>query len=174
MFKSTKYLQFKCYNKRGKGWWFILEKERDIIVIDKNNRFLSKTTKERAQRVVGRGRAKWIGIDRILLLVDYSEQRKIQRRIKENSGRLCYICGEKVQVDNFATIDHVIPKKFGGKDEEWNLRCCCFRCNKDKGCRSIREYFKHINANRKDYLYITDHQLNQLGKFIETFYQNLL
>ena len=77
-------------------------------------------------------------------------------------------------MDNLITIDHVIPKKFGGKDEEWNLRCCCFRCNKDKGCRSIREYFKYIHANRKDYLYITDYQLNQLGIFIETFYRNLL
>ncbi|MDB8574481.1 HNH endonuclease [Turicibacter sanguinis] len=151
-----------------------MEKEKNILVIGKNNCFLSKTTRERAQKIVDRGRAKWIGSNRILLLITYSEQRKIQRRIKENSGRICYICGEKVVVDNLITIDHVIPKKFGGKDEEWNLRCCCFRCNKDKGCQSIGKYLEHINANRKDYLYITDNKLNELREFVETFYQNLI
>lgn len=152
----------------------MLEAKKEVLVTDKNERVLSRTTKDRAKRLVSRGRAKWVGRNHILLLTNYKEQRKIQRKIEEEAGRTCYICGEVMQAGDLVTIDHVIPKNIGGKDEVWNLRCCCFRCNKDKGCQPIRGYVKRIKRNRKDYHYISDQRLKELGDFVQTFYQDNL
>lgn len=151
------------------------EDKREILVTDRFERVLSRTTKERAKRLVSRGRAKWMGKNHILLLVNQKEQRKIQRKIGEEAGRVCYICGEVMQAGDLVTVDHVIPKNIGGKDEAWNLRCCCFRCNEDKGCQPIRGYVNRIKRHRKQYPYINDERLTELENFVQKFYQeNLL
>lgn len=58
----------------------------------------------------------------------------------------CYICGVKVIVGgkntNYrqATIDHVVPLRLGGHHAEYNLRCCCRRCNAKKRHRPLTEH----------------------------------
>ncbi len=58
----------------------------------------------------------------------------------------CYICGVKVlpgaSNSNYrqATLDHVVPLQLGGHHAEYNLRCCCKRCNSKKGGRRLSEF----------------------------------
>jgi 5-methylcytosine-specific restriction endonuclease McrA len=54
----------------------------------------------------------------------------------------CYMCNNKTQKKNIyshnaAEIDHVIPLSKGGKDIPSNVKCCCRRCNGEKGDRLI-------------------------------------
>jgi len=58
----------------------------------------------------------------------------------------CYICGVKVvsggRNNNWkqATLDHVVPLHRGGHHAEYNLRCCCRRCNSKKNKRLLTEH----------------------------------
>ena len=52
--------------------------------------------------------------------------------IKRDGGR-CMYCGTK---EGPMTVDHVIPKRFGGTDTWENLVSACMRCNNFKGNRT--------------------------------------
>ena len=40
----------------------------------------------------------------------------------------CLLCG-KLEGDTFLTVDHIIPRKFGGGDDIENLQALCLSCN---------------------------------------------
>lgn len=69
--------------------------------------------------------------------------RKIKRRVRENlyeiSNRKCPVCGEKVYFKDF-TIDHIIARKLGGKDNTSNFIGMCKHCNQAKGHKSVIEF----------------------------------
>lgn len=44
----------------------------------------------------------------------------------------CAFCGIELS-PNDVTIDHLVPKARGGKDEWTNLVCSCWKCNQEKG-----------------------------------------
>jgi 5-methylcytosine-specific restriction endonuclease McrA len=59
----------------------------------------------------------------------------------------CQYCGTKVGP---MTVDHVIPKKWGGNDTWENLVCACVKCNTRKGDNSLKEAgFELLRAPRK-------------------------
>ena len=56
-------------------------------------------------------------------------------RIYKRDGYECVYCGSKKQL----TLDHVIPKSRGGRNEWTNLVTCCFKCNLKKGNKTPEE-----------------------------------
>ena len=67
-------------------------------------------------------------------------------RLYERDHYICYICGIKTNRDgdmstdpSAPTLDHVVPRSKGGKDDDANLRCCCRRCNSVKSDRDLFE-----------------------------------
>jgi 5-methylcytosine-specific restriction endonuclease McrA len=58
-----------------------------------------------------------------------------RNRIYKRDGHECVYCGSKKQL----TIDHVMPKSRGGKNEWTNLVACCFKCNLKKSNRTPEE-----------------------------------
>ena len=56
----------------------------------------------------------------------------------ERDGHRCYLCGNQVassgdvNADNYATLDHVVPRAHGGTDDDNNLMTCCRKCNSVK------------------------------------------
>ena len=58
-----------------------------------------------------------------------------RNRIYKRDGNECVYCGSKKQL----TIDHVMPKSRGGKNEWTNLVACCFKCNLKKSNRTPEE-----------------------------------
>ena len=42
----------------------------------------------------------------------------------------------KLKDDSFATIDHIIPKQYGGSSDLSNLQLMCRRCNQVKGMQT--------------------------------------
>jgi 5-methylcytosine-specific restriction endonuclease McrA len=53
-----------------------------------------------------------------------------RRNIIKRDRHTCQYCGKNHQA---MTIDHVVPKSFGGKDTWENLVCACLKCNGKKG-----------------------------------------
>lgn len=93
-----------------------------------------------------------------------------RRNIHKRDNMRCQYCGKSnVQL----TIDHIIPRSRGGKDEWENLVTACISCNNKKGNRTpeeagmkliskpkkpsplffIRQNFQHNENDWKDYLF---------------------
>lgn len=73
------------------------------------------------------------------------------QRLSESQNHRCAYCGIrfgavipelKITAEHSAlTIDHVIPKDFGGSDSLSNLVAACFRCNQRKGNGDAWKFF---------------------------------
>jgi len=50
----------------------------------------------------------------------------------------CHLCGEKLKYAGDWQIDHVVPRAFGGSDEDWNFLPACGFCNRMK--KAARTY----------------------------------
>ena len=53
-----------------------------------------------------------------------------RKNIIKRDGHRCMYCG---RTDGSMTVDHVIPKRLGGKDTWEHLVCACTKCNNRKG-----------------------------------------
>lgn len=67
----------------------------------------------------------------------------VRNTIYENDGGYCYLCGDKIKIDDM-TIDHVTPKSNGGENNTSNARCCCFTCNQMKGSMEFDEFIDKV------------------------------
>lgn len=59
----------------------------------------------------------------------------------------CAYCGEVMEIDTCnkpmsATIDHIIPRSKGGKDEIFNLVAACRQCNTEKGNMPLVDFIQ--------------------------------
>lgn len=55
---------------------------------------------------------------------------KIKQRILRKDQFICQYCGQEAD-----TVDHVVPRRLGGLDNDENLVAACRRCNLAKGGR---------------------------------------
>jgi len=67
-----------------------------------------------------------------------------REEIFRRDGYICQYCGRRVR---HPTIDHVMPRRLGGKDTWENLVTACAACNTRKGGRTLAE--AHMRLLRK-------------------------
>lgn len=65
-----------------------------------------------------------------------------RRSIFARDNYTCQYCGH---TGHDMTVDHVVPRRMGGRTEWENLVCCCKRCNTRKGDKSLKEVGFHLN-----------------------------
>lgn len=70
-------------------------------------------------------------------------RRHLTTAVVQRDGTKCHYCGcETIELmeghPRRRTIDHVIPQKYGGKDELDNLVLACLECNSRKGAKVDR------------------------------------
>lgn len=71
--------------------------------------------------------------------------------INFNSTRCCY-CERKFDKNNIRTIEHIVPKSKGGKNNLNNLIYACYECNNLRSNMDFIEfknYIKSILENNK-------------------------
>ena len=73
-----------------------------------------------------------------------------RHRVYKRDGFRCLKC----HTTNDLTLDHIIPKCFGGQANEGNLQTLCQKCNEEKGhevgdYRFNRKMNKQMNKHRK-------------------------
>tara|TARA_B100000287_G_scaffold146164_1_gene137909 strand:- start:7292 stop:7693 length:402 start_codon:yes stop_codon:yes gene_type:complete len=67
------------------------------------------------------------------------EAKKIWKTsIKESFDHKCAYCGSREDL----TLDHLIPRYSGGTNENSNLVCACFLCNRDKSHEPWQEWYR--------------------------------
>lgn len=57
-------------------------------------------------------------------------------KIKLQTGGICNYCGNSEKL----ALDHIFPKRFGGKDDAENLIYACRSCNSSKGKKDLMEW----------------------------------
>ena len=60
-------------------------------------------------------------------------------QVLKNAKSRCLLCGV-LEGQSFLTVDHIIPRKFGGGDEIDNLQALCSVCNSAKGASDDADF----------------------------------
>jgi 5-methylcytosine-specific restriction endonuclease McrA len=89
----------------------------------------------------------------------------------------CQYCGHGFESQDL-TFDHVIPKRYGGKTEWSNIVTSCYRCNRAKGGKGLREAGlklrkKPVKPDWVPFLMITIRARNVPGSWRDYLYWNL-
>lgn len=71
-----------------------------------------------------------------------------RRFIWERDKGCCWICGRAVPFEEM-TLDHVVPKSKGGKNDVGNLRAAHGPCNNERGNGDPRPAKKHNKRKHK-------------------------
>jgi len=75
--------------------------------------------------------------------------RKIRARVLSRDNYICQYCGGEAD-----TVDHIIPRRLGGLDDDGNLLAACSRCNNAKGgqffVRKGTPPTPHVLSNRQN------------------------
>ena len=66
-------------------------------------------------------------------------------RIRNRDKASCTYCTKIITKKIDMTIDHVFPRKLGGKGQMSNLTTCCQKCNTDKGSMLLTDYLRAFN-----------------------------
>lgn len=151
---------------------------KPVAVFGSNNLYLSHCTLNRASKLISSGRAVRRDANSIQLRQSKKERIAQKHIIIRAANRVCYICGRRIPEDETATIDHIIPKSRDSRADIYtNMRCCCERCNNDKGNKKLSEYVRHIDNNRRNYSYLKNKQIKYLREFAHyyerEFYRNI-
>jgi ATP adenylyltransferase len=79
----------------------------------------------------------------------------LRYEVLKRAGFRCELCG--ISADERAIeVDHIVPRKHGGKDDLTNLEALCFKCNANKGARDdtdFRVIREGLNARRSDCIF---------------------
>lgn len=109
---------------------------------------------------------------------------KIKRLLFETDGPHCAYCNHRFTsfFDKGLTLDHVIPRKYGGSNRLFNLVLCCEECNKQKsskGGTNLKELANFLWQHKRlremrDILYetIPSRVLNRLPHEVRDSYVN--
>ena len=144
--------------------------KKTIAVLGPDNIYLSHCTWNRALGLLQSGKAVRLNATTIRLKQTKKERIRTKHKIIEDSKRICYICNKKIPEEETATIDHIIPKSRDKRADIYsNMKCCCERCNNDKGNMKLSEYVLHILENRGKYDYISNKRLEYLKQFAITY-----
>ena len=79
-----------------------------------------------------------------------AEWKRIRQVILARDLYVCAYCGSDA-----TEVDHIIPVKHGGTNEESNLTAACVRCNRSKGTKS--KPGQKINKNKIEVRFFTSH-----------------
>lgn len=83
--------------------------------------------------------SKFKEFDKKINLRNKEQKKRCKAELYSNFNNKCPICGKEVEYNNF-TIDHIIAKKLGGKDNMNNFIGMCENCNKEKDSKSVLEF----------------------------------
>ncbi len=129
--------------------------KRRVLVLNQNYEPLGVCTAKRAIILIFLGKAEIVEEDgrfihsvslvyplpsvvRLIFFISRHNRRVVlsRRNILKRDGFRCQYCGS---TNKSLTVDHIIPRRLGGKDVWENLCCACTDCNNKKGNRSPEE-----------------------------------
>ena len=98
---------------------------------------------------------KWTG--RAAIVVNESGEVKVRKTLiidlYAKGGGECYLCHREMDLiknvgGSLATIEHVVAKANGGKDDISNMKAACSRCNSKKRDDELWKFLHDVNKDR--------------------------
>lgn len=68
-------------------------------------------------------------------------QSKVKYKLYEKKNYTCIYCREKFNKKDL-TIDHVLPRRFGGTSKKSNIAVSCRDCNQKKGSLLLTQFLR--------------------------------
>lgn len=108
----------------------------------------------------------------------YTTVKLSRKSVLARDNFTCQYCGRR---EKDMTVDHVIPRKNGGKTEWENLVCSCKTCNSKKGGRTLKEAgMKLVRSPFKPHFVLPNHYIQLVNhsfddswwKYLEYFIKN--
>lgn len=128
---------------------------RQVLVLNQNYEPLSVCNARRAILLIFKGKAEIVEQDGYMIhsisqafplpsvvrlvyyvRVPYKKIVLSKRNIVKRDGGRCQYCGT---TRGPMTVDHVVPRSFGGEDTWENLVCACIKCNNQKADRTLEQ-----------------------------------
>jgi 5-methylcytosine-specific restriction endonuclease McrA len=140
---------------------------RNVLVLNQNYEPLSICSAKRAVVLVYLGKAEIIerydgqmirsvsvaiplpSVVRLGFFIQVPHKRILltRKNVIKRDGHRCQYCGD---AHSSMTVDHVVPRIYGGKDTWDNLVCACIKCNNNKGNRTPEQAgFKLLRQPRR-------------------------
>lgn len=92
-----------------------------------------------------------------------SSKRRIKRQLALLQDNCCWICGVHRSIRTF-TLDHIKPRRFGGRNKRNNFKLACYKCNHERGeavTRLLDPDYYHRKIHRDlETLIISEHVKN--------------
>lgn len=63
----------------------------------------------------------------------------VRYQVLSRAGFRCELCGAPAD-EQALEVDHIMPRRHGGQDDETNLQALCWRCNANKGARDATDF----------------------------------
>jgi diadenosine tetraphosphate (Ap4A) HIT family hydrolase len=74
----------------------------------------------------------------------------VRYEVLKRAGGRCELCGIPRE-ERALEVDHIVPKKDGGRDDLANYQALCWRCNANKGARDSTDFrrFQELHRHRE-------------------------
>lgn len=122
-----------------------MNKFKEVFVLDVSGKPISKCTKKRANQLIAREAAAWVGYNIVQLNYNREQKKRFKQDAMERDNYTCYIptCGKVMHKDHpDLSADHIRSRAKGGSDLPDNLACCCKPCNEEKGNMDLEDFLK--------------------------------
>jgi hypothetical protein len=117
------------------------ERQREVIREARHVRdAVRKNGKPKAPNVVAPTQSRSSPVEPAV--VESRPMTKLRRLLYLQSGR-CFFCGEEL-LEESASIEHLLARKWGGKSEEWNEVVCHSSLNATFGDMDLRSKFAFV------------------------------
>lgn len=103
---------------------------------------------------------------------DLKQRWEFKQYLYNTFNKTCPICGKVVEYKDF-TIDHVVAKSLGGKDNVNNFIGMCETCNKEKDSKTVLEFLtvKELKKMPTLMVYIAKNQQDNIKKELTKLYE---
>lgn len=90
-----------------------------------------------------------------------AKRRRIREALRVQQGGCCCWCGGKMgppamrnsESPDSETLEHLVPRSLGGKEELENMALAHVRCNQERGVKMVTPTFRcgvHVPESRED------------------------
>lgn len=132
--------------------YLLIEQNKKILVLNASYEPINFTNWKRDVILILKEKAQYLS-SRVIRLVNYikipiqkiATKKPSRTLIYKRDNHTCQYCGSHKNL----TIDHVIPRSRGGKDDWDNMVVACMPCNTNKGNKTPEEWGTPLHKKPK-------------------------